>query len=81
MTVQGRRMQRKECQETVVQLDRCVDLGRVLAPCRLTRMLLRFDLEIQHVHLEIGRPRMGLDLDSAQHLSRGLGGEVKYGHL
>lgn len=32
MMVQGRRMQRKERQETVVQLDSCVDLGRVLAP-------------------------------------------------
>jgi hypothetical protein len=69
-----------------VQLDRCVDLGRVLAPRRLTRTLLRFDLEIQHVRLQIvrlqiGRLRMGLDLSSAQHLSRVLGGEAKYGHL
>lgn len=77
MTVQGRRMQRKERQEKVVQLDRCVDLGRVLAPRRLTRTLLRFDLEIQHVRLQIGRLRMGLDSSSAQHLSW----EAKYGHL
>jgi hypothetical protein len=59
VTVQGRRMQRKECQEMVVQLDHCIDLGRVLAPHHLTRTLLHFNLEIQHVHLQIGHLRGG----------------------
>jgi len=50
---------------------------------RLTRMLLRFDPEIQHVHLQIGGPRMGLplfDLGFSQLPSRGLVEET-YGLL
>ena len=61
--VQGRRMQRKERQETVVQLDSCVDLGRVLAPIwreHCFASILRFSMFVCRLAVCGGRWNMDI---------------------